>query len=157
MVTFLGFTVLEKFSSIFVFLFIFVIVYGILTKTKVFGNNNGLSALIAVFAAIITMFFKKLVVALSIMAPWFVVLFIFVLLVIILIGTIGGKDIENTKTLTSMLLNITFGLGIAIFFFSIGFAFFLTPTTTAVNATSTNTTSIWNIGINPKILGVLYC
>lgn len=155
MVTFLGFTALERFSSIFVFLFIFVIVYGILTKTKVFGNNNGLSALIAVFLAILTMFSKRLVLALSMMAPWFVILFIFVLLIVVLIGTVGGKEVENAKVLTSTLLNITFGFGIAIFIFSLGFAFFLTPGTTAVNATNaTNATSVWNIGINPKILGI---
>lgn len=94
MATFLDITLLEKFSIIFPFLLAFVVVYGVLSTTKIFGNNKGVSALFAVIVAFFTFLSPTIRTILNRMAPWFILLFIFTIFVIIAFKTYGATDAD---------------------------------------------------------------
>jgi hypothetical protein len=68
---------LASFGSVFTFLFVYVLIYGILTKIHFFGEKTeGLNALIALCAAVFTMFSPMVVGMVTYMIPWLVVLLV---------------------------------------------------------------------------------
>ncbi|HSU72959.1 MAG TPA: hypothetical protein VLJ21_03870 [Candidatus Binatia bacterium] len=77
MATPLDLGLLAHVSSIFPFLFVLVLVYAILSGTKIFGDNKGIYAFIAFVLAVMTLFSPLAVKSIDRMAPWFVLLFIF--------------------------------------------------------------------------------
>lgn len=104
MATFLDVTGLEHFSSLFVFLFTWLILYAVLSATKLLGNK-----LIAVMLGMILSIFVLLSPAVTSivrdLAPWITVGFLF----IVLIGVVGKLMIgdlpgEYTLELRGMLL-----------------------------------------------------
>lgn len=92
MVTFLDIGLLEHFAVIFPFLLIFLIVFGILQKTALFGDNKGIHALIALSIAVISLFTPGAIEVIVVMAPWFVILFIFILLFLMSLKITGVSD-----------------------------------------------------------------
>ncbi len=99
MVTFLGTTgILERFSSLFVFLFVFVVAFGILEKVKIFGEGKqGINALIAVFLAILSMLSDRVVAMISFASPWFVIVFLLIFFIMVGGMFFGGKGVDFTK------------------------------------------------------------
>ncbi len=82
MATFLDISGLSFFSSIFTFLLIFVAVYSLLTWGKVLGSNSGLHSLIAISIAVLFMFSKDAISLVNFMVPWFTIIFIVILLIL---------------------------------------------------------------------------
>ncbi len=91
MATFLDIGLAQHFAPIFPILFVFVVVFALLEKSKILGENKGLNSLIALSVAIMLLFVPGLIQVINIMAPWFVVLFILVLLFLLLLMTMGTK------------------------------------------------------------------
>lgn len=94
MATLLDLTALEHFSSIFSFLFVLVIVFGILSYSKFLGENKSIHALIALFLAIMTLFSDTVVQSINKMAPWFVLLFVFILFMLMAFKVFGTSDAD---------------------------------------------------------------
>lgn len=94
MATLLDLTALEHFSSLFSFLFVLVIVFGVLSYSKFLGENKTIHALIALFLAIITLFSETVVEAINKMAPWFVLLFVFILFMLMAVKIFGTTDAD---------------------------------------------------------------
>lgn len=82
---------------VFSLILIFTIIYAVLQKTKIFGDNKNINAWIAVAIAVIFAIMPEAMEFIAIIAPWFVVM-VFVafsfLLVFMLFGT-KGEDIEG--------------------------------------------------------------
>lgn len=105
MATLFDIGLLENFSPIFTFLFIFVAVFGILEVVKIFGEGNkNLNAIIALCIAVFITFADKPRIIIQGMIPWFVLMFIFGMFLIIsmrftfgsggdemLLSMLGGK------------------------------------------------------------------
>lgn len=87
-----GLGLLEKFSLIFPFLLILVLVYAILGVTKILGDNKGVHALVALALAVITLFSITARTIINLMSPWFVILFIFLVFMLMTFKMFGDVD-----------------------------------------------------------------
>lgn len=91
MASLLDVTLLSHFSEVFVFLFIFVLVYAILKLTKVLGDSPGLIGLLAITSAFMFMFSSKAIAMVTFMVPWFTLLAVFIMLIILNYRILGGE------------------------------------------------------------------
>lgn len=91
MATFLDIGLAEHFAIIFPILLVFVIVFALLEKSKILGENKGLHSLIAISIAIMMVFVPGLVQVVVIMAPWFVVMFLLITFFLLLLMAFGTK------------------------------------------------------------------
>ena len=107
MVSPLDISALKQFSGIFPFLFVLVLVYAILSQTSWFKEKQGMAALIALIAAFMTLLSNIAIKTINLMAPWFVLFMIFVIL-FILAFMVFGYDI---KTITDFVTSGEFGIG----------------------------------------------
>lgn len=94
-------TGLSFFLPVFSFLFVFIIVYAILFKTKVLGESQFVNILIGLIVAIIFMSFSTPAGSadeyVRTIIPWFAVLFVCVFLVLLLMG-LATKDVGTMMT-----------------------------------------------------------
>src|SRR3989338_6218163 len=93
MATILDTGLLGKFSFLFSMLLIIVLVYGILEYTKLFGaDRQGLHILVAFLLGVLLLLFPSVNQVISLITPWFVLLFIFILLMVIAYKILGATD-----------------------------------------------------------------
>ncbi|MEK6849133.1 MAG: hypothetical protein AABY01_01035, partial [Nanoarchaeota archaeon] len=84
MATPLDLGLLANVGVIFPFLLVLVFSYAILSKIQIFGKDqNGLNAFISFVLAVITLFSPIATKTIAVMAPWFVLLFIFMIFLLI--------------------------------------------------------------------------
>lgn len=98
MATFLDISGLSFFSSIFTFILVFVTVYALLTWGKILGSNSGLHSLIAISIAVLFMFSKDAISLVNFMIPWFTIMFIIIILMIMaysLFHSGGGVNVYS--------------------------------------------------------------
>lgn len=79
------------FMPVFSFLFVFILVYALLAKTKIIGDNKFVLLLISFIIAVVFMSFSSLELFVRTIIPWFVVLVIAVFLILI-IGFFSSKS-----------------------------------------------------------------
>ncbi len=148
-------------------------VYGILQFTKFLGENKVLHALIGFFIAVIFLFSTEAITVVQVMAPWFTVLFIFVIFILMSYKLFGATDdqIRNVMTNASALQYTILALGIIILLFGLGAGFGqkllgysadiaeVRDATTEAGQGSTATSSyqqnLISTLFNPKILGMI--
>jgi len=82
---------IQFFMPVFSFLFVFVIIYALLAKTKIIGESQGILILISLIIAIIFMSFSSMDLYVQTIIPWVVVLTIIVFFVLML-GMFTSKD-----------------------------------------------------------------
>jgi len=92
MATFLDFSVLNFFLPVFTFLFVLVICYALLQKTKILGGQSRLDFLASFAVAILTLFTGNAVKLINYMTPWFVIFIVFVLLIFLVLMSFGWKE-----------------------------------------------------------------
>ena len=85
------------FMPVFSFLFVFLIVYAILAKTKILGDSTFVNFLVSFIMAIIFMSFSSLDLYVKTIIPWFIVLFISVFLVLLIAG-LSTKELDKIMT-----------------------------------------------------------
>ncbi|MEM0465423.1 MAG: hypothetical protein QXW97_01830 [Candidatus Pacearchaeota archaeon] len=94
-------TGLSFFMPVFSFLFVFVVVYAILFKTKILGESQFVNMLIGFIVAIIFIGFSTPTFStekyIRTIIPWFAVLFVCVFLVLLLMG-LATKDVGKIMT-----------------------------------------------------------
>ena len=83
---------LGNFQIIFPFLFIFSIVFGMLTYTKFLGDNKVVSALIAIVLSFMALFSDIVVETINTAAPWFVLLIVFIVFLMLAFMILGVKE-----------------------------------------------------------------
>jgi hypothetical protein len=74
------------FMPVFGFLFVFLIVYAVLFKTKILGDNKFVQVLVSFVIAVIFMSFSSLDLYVKTITAWFVVLLVIVFFILMLIG-----------------------------------------------------------------------
>jgi len=79
------------FMPVFSFLFVFIVVYALLFKTKVLGESKWVLSLISFIIAIIFMSFSSMELYVQTIIPWVVVLIVIVFFVLML-GMFTSKD-----------------------------------------------------------------
>ncbi|MFO8015940.1 MAG: hypothetical protein R6U32_02455 [Candidatus Woesearchaeota archaeon] len=83
---------LEHFSIIFTLLLVMVVVYGIMQWSRMLGENKGLHLLIALILGLFVIMIPEITELLSVMIPWFVLLFIFLIMIIMAYKIFGATD-----------------------------------------------------------------
>ncbi|MBI4448280.1 hypothetical protein HY643_04830 [Candidatus Woesearchaeota archaeon] len=92
MASILDIGILDYFMPVFVFLFIFGILFAILEKTNLFTRNKGINSLVAFTLSLIFVLTPDLMNLVSVMTPWFVILIVFTLFIILIFMFVGIKE-----------------------------------------------------------------
>jgi hypothetical protein len=79
------------FMPVFSFLFVFVIIYALLAKSKIIGESKGVLILISLIIAIVFMSFSSMELYVQTIIPWVVVLTI-VIFFVLMLGMFTSKD-----------------------------------------------------------------
>ena len=101
MATFLDLGLLTHFAAFFPFLLVFIAAYAILLKFKTFSEERSINAIIAFALASMTLFSRPAQVLITTASPWFVVLFMLILLVILAYRLIGVRESQIEKVMES--------------------------------------------------------
>src|SRR3989339_1305105 len=99
MATFLDIAGLQQFSSFFVFIFVWLAVYAILTYSKILGDHKGIHILIGLVIALFVLFSPIATGTIEYIAPWFAVVFIFVIFVTMALKLFGASGVESLGSL----------------------------------------------------------
>jgi len=103
MATFLDVTGLEHFSSIFVFLFVWLVVYATLMWSKILGSNKFIAIFVGLLLGIFVLISPLATSVVASTAPFLAVIFVLILLVNIASQMLGG-DIESFPALKGIFL-----------------------------------------------------
>ncbi|MBD3259210.1 hypothetical protein GF371_01105 [Candidatus Woesearchaeota archaeon] len=101
MATFLDVGLFSHFAIVFPFLLVFLVTYAVLQKFKMLTEERGINAIIALAVACLTLFSKAATALIFFMSPWFVLLFIFIIFLLIgfqLMGTKWERIVEVMST-----------------------------------------------------------
>lgn len=92
MATILDIGMLEYFTPVFVFLFVFALLYAILDKTGLLGESKAWKSLVSFTLAMMFVLTQDLMRLVSIMTPWFLVLVIAALFIMLFFMFVGVKN-----------------------------------------------------------------
>ena len=98
MATLLDVALLKHFDVAFAFLLIFAVVFAVLNFTNVLKGGPGINAIVAFSLAMLALFVPMVTKVITNMAPWFVVLFVFIIFVLIGFKLFGISDDDISKT-----------------------------------------------------------
>ena len=185
MATFLDASLLGHFTSLFTFLFVFVVIFGLLEVFQFFGKGKaGLHALAAVAIGFTVLVSKSISVMIQTMTPWFTVLIIMAFFMIFIARFVGASEKDVAGTIKNGPVStwiIIFAIIIVLYSASVAFGQSTLeegPGGTAINENNTNvqtTTTIvngqpvatpstatnsysqnfYNTFYHPKVLGLL--
>ncbi|MBU0979814.1 MAG: hypothetical protein KJ709_03335 [Nanoarchaeota archaeon] len=167
MATVMDLGLLEFFKPIISIVLVAALAYGLFSYTKIFGDNKGLYALIAIFIALILAIVPALNDLVATMLPWFVVFFIFVVFLLMGYKLFGAKDEDFRKVVTGNRAVVYWMIFIAILILlgSIGKVFFTAAED--IEATGnhsriqtgevggTGEDAFWATIVHPKVLGLI--
>ena len=103
MATFLDVTGLQHFSSIFVFLFVWLVVYAVLLWAKILGDNKFVHALIGLLLAIFVLISPIATSVVADVSPFIAVVLLFIVLISVA-TTMLGANIEAFPAIKGILL-----------------------------------------------------
>ncbi|PIZ51877.1 hypothetical protein COY27_02220 [Candidatus Woesearchaeota archaeon CG_4_10_14_0_2_um_filter_33_13] len=116
MATVLDVSLLKVFDPIFAVLFVFAVLFAILQKTKALTDNVSINSLIAVVVSFMVLLSTSLVKMINFMIPWFVVVFIFLILLLLVFQIFGAKEADFAGAIKDKALMWTLiGVGLVIF------------------------------------------
>ncbi len=92
MATFLETGLLNYFSIIFPALLVFVLVFALLQKIKILGESKSINALVAIALGFIVLLSENVLSLINFAAPWFVIFFIFMVLLLVVFKLMGATD-----------------------------------------------------------------
>ncbi len=171
MATVLDIGILQNFSAVFTFLLVFAATFAILNFTHLFGDKGGspgIYGIIAFCLAILTLFFPVATKLVSNMAPWFVILFFFIIFLLIAYKLFGVSDADLTSTIKSQpgIKWAIFIAGFLIFIMALSSAYgpgLLGPGQNATTSSGTVSASSGDFGanvratfFNEKVLGMIF-
>ena len=148
MATFLDVTGLQHFSSIFVFLFVWIVVYATLLWTKILGQNNFVNILVGLLLGLFVIISPLATGIIADIAPFLAVVFVFILLISIASKMLGG-DAAGIPALKGVLL--VFIVLIVI----IGAAVKIKSSVDVQQENSHDFSKTINVIFNPKFLGMI--
>ena len=149
MATFLDVTGLQHFSSIFVFLFVWIVVYATLLWTKILGQNNFVNILVGLLLGLFVIISPLATGIIADIAPFLAVVFVFILLISIASKMLGG-DAAGFPALKGVLL--VFIVLIVV----IGAAVKIKSSVDVQQESSKDFSKTINVIFHPKFLGVVF-
>lgn len=169
MATPLDIGLLQKFDVIFPFLLVLVLGYVVLTRISWFKDNQAITFIIALALAILSLFNPVVIGTINLMAPWFVLLFIFMLLVFMAYVAFGIKEDTIVETITKGEYAKDFGYWILAIVLIIGLGSLSTViseekgftqlgddnATIAPEDTGAEEVGFWDTLFHPKVLGLV--
>ena len=122
MATLMDFGLLHYFIPVFTFLFVFVIAYALLQKTKILGGKSNLDFVASFAVAMLTLFTGNAIKLINYITPWFVILIVFTVFVFMIpMGfgmkekeiwpAIGGKNTLVVVCILILIMGMTFVFG----------------------------------------------
>lgn len=162
MVTFLDIGLFQYFNVIFSVLLIFAILFAILHKTKILGENTTINAIVAIAIALMCLLSQNLIDLINFIAPWFVLVFVFVILLLLIYQTFGAteKDIlsalKGEKTIQWAIFGVAFLILIAGFAHVWGEKLVQQISEGEITAEGTYEKNIYDTLFNPKIIGLIF-
>jgi len=99
MATFLDVAGLEHFSTFFVFMFVWLAVYAVLSYTKIFGDNKAVIIIMGLLVGIFVLLSPIASGLVQYIAPWFAVILIFIVLISIISKAFGASGLESLSSL----------------------------------------------------------
>ena len=176
MATFLDVTLLKHFSSIFPLLLVWAIMFGVLEYLKPFGEKKeGLYGLISMVIAVMFLLSKTAMDLIKYMAPWFIILLIFLMFMLLIFRFLGVKESEiagvfkNRKDKAPIYWVIIFSA--LVFVAALGKVFFsgegpltqiftqgptLPANATAGGVAVAGEAAFWATIFHPKVLGIVF-
>tara|TARA_Y100000310_G_scaffold111013_1_gene109415 strand:- start:1438 stop:2001 length:564 start_codon:yes stop_codon:yes gene_type:complete len=165
-------SLLSSFRVIFPFLLVFCIFYAMFLKTKIFGENKSLGAIIAFSLGIMAVLFPVVREVISLMAPWFVFLafgILFISLMFMILGFNEGDIMGVFRSSRHDYLNVwIIGIGLVIFigslvsvisdFGGVGETDFSEGYEGAegTSGQSQQESDFWNTLVHPTVLGMIF-
>ena len=156
-------------KRIFPFLLVWVVIYALLEWRDIFGKDKkGIRALTAFVVAMIFLVSSEASLIIEYMTPWFTIMIIFVMLMLMIFKMFGASD-STIKTMIESNQSVIYWIifvSILIFFAALGKVYFTTPLPTgeqlaagvgATDATvaGTGEGAFWQTLFHPKILGTM--
>ena len=172
MVTFLDLGLFQYFNVIFPILLIFSVLFALLQKIKVLGDSQVINSVVAIAISLMSLLSQTLIDLINFMAPWFVLVFIFLILLLLIYQTLGAteKDIlsalKGEKTIQWAVVGVAFVILMAGLGQIIGPS--LLPVTQSPAAEDTTTLAEGGVATgsveqnmlatlyNPKVLGLIF-
>lgn len=167
---FLDISLLKGFSFIFPFLLVWTVVYAILEYREMFGKQKELHAIIAFVTAMLVALTKPAVEVISTMTPWFIVLLMVFVLMIMFFRFFGVKEEQIASVFVSpeyywvgwwlvIVSLLLFAAAIGKVFFGVA-----VPTGEQITGVQTTGTGVAGIGeeaflktmFHPKVLGMMF-
>ena len=168
MVTVLDVGLLNYFSTVFPAILVFAVVFAILTTTKILGENKTISAVVAIILALLVLIYPDITNLINYMAPWFVLVFIFAILLLLIYRIFGAteKDIATYLRTDRPLNWAILAVGIIILIAAVANVFGqralsgagqIPNETAAAEGVGTPSfeSNIFNTLFHPKVLGLL--
>lgn len=162
MASILDIGLLDYFVPVFIFLFIFGILFALLEKVKIFGENKGLNALISFAIAFLFVLTPDLLGVVKIMTPWFTIMFVFVIMIVLLFMFVGVKEgaIAETFSERSMVwIVVIISLIILVYALTQVYGAQIQNINVEGNATADGspsmTSQVGKILFHPRVLGML--
>ncbi len=155
MATFLDVSGLEYFSTFFVFIFVWLAVYAILVYTKVFGSNKAISILIGLVIGLFVLLSPTASGVIQYIAPWFAVIFIFIMLISVtsqMFGATGFEAYASLKWVVLIVIVVTIVVG------ALSYVRERTviPGENATSEEDIDYSKTTNFFFHPKILGMIF-
>lgn len=94
MASMMDISIVGYFKPIFVWIFIWATTFAILKKTELMGKNIGLNSLVAFIIATLFVLTEPMVQFIDVLTPWFVVLMVFAVLVVLTFLFLGVTEGE---------------------------------------------------------------
>jgi len=170
MATLLDSGLLNFFGGAFPFLLVFVLMYAVLSQVKIFKDNQAYATLTALALAFMTLMFPIAQEVINMMGPWFVVIIIFVVLLMVVFQSFGIEDKSVLEVITGKTRG-EYGNTIAMWIITISIIILLGSIFTVVTrhqgtpiqdwkvADATggggDTSTFFGILTHPKVLGIL--
>ncbi len=152
MATFLDIGALEQFSIIFVFIFVWLAVYAILTYSKILGDNKAIHIIIGLVIALLVLFSPIATGTIEYIAPWFAVVFIFVIFATMALKMFGATGIESLGSLRLVTVIVI------VIIIVVGALSYIREqiTVPGENETSIDYGKTTTILFHPKVLGIMF-
>lgn len=162
MATFLDIGLIQKMNFLFPFLLVVVLSYAVLTKIEMFKEKKGLAAIVAFVFGMITLTSDIAIKTINKMSPWFVLVIIFGILLLIIFQAMGIKEDAITSTLTGDEYGSTFSwwiIGLILIITLGSLAMVISEEQGFSSLTNTDASdeeaSFWASLFHPKILGMV--
>ncbi len=86
----------------FIFIFVFAVLYALISKMEFFGENKAVHVLIAFSSAMLIIFIPETKALINFFTPWFIILILLVVFILLAVMTLGIKHTEITDWLKNV-------------------------------------------------------